>query len=344
MTATPHDALFKYAFSEPRRAAEVLRCVLPQSVVAAVEWDTLELQPGSYVDAALAQRHSDLVFAARLRDGKAARILVLFEHQSEPDDVMPLRLLAYQVRIWERHLVHTKGTRKVPLIIPVVLSHDPRGWHAPTRFTEVVDVTPTMLNALRDQVPDFTFILDDLSAVSDEDLRARAMSALAKLVLLSFKHARGEDDDFAALYGQWVDVVRGVWAQDGREAFGAVVRYALRVSERTTHEALTRQVAGLLGAEAKEVIMTEGERLIEQGRQRGLQQGLNQGLQQGLNQGLQQGLNQGLRRAVLRVLTSRFGALPEHARQRIEAAGEAELDRWTERVAGATRLEDVFAD
>ncbi|MBI5498512.1 MAG: Rpn family recombination-promoting nuclease/putative transposase [Deltaproteobacteria bacterium] len=332
MATTPHDALFKYAFSEPRRAAEVLRSVLPPAVVGAVDWDTLELRPGSYVDAALAQRHSDLVFAARLRDGKAARILVLFEHQSEPDDVMPLRLLAYQVRIWERCLGDAKGTHKVPPIIPVVLSHDPRGWHAPTRFSEIIDVTPAMLGILRDQVPDFRFILDDLSAVSDEDLRARALSALAKLVLLSLKHARGDDDDFAVLYGKWVDVVRGVWAQDGREAFGAVVRYALRVSERTTREALTREVAGLLGAEAKEVIMTEGERLIEQGRQRGLQQGLHQGLQQGLRQ------------VLVKLLRIRFGELPHHVVQRVESASADELDRWTERVVAADHLEAVFAD
>ena len=35
-------------------------------------------------------------------DGRAAFVYVLIEHQSSPDPMMPLRMLRYVMRIWER--------------------------------------------------------------------------------------------------------------------------------------------------------------------------------------------------------------------------------------------------
>ncbi len=56
----PHDSLFKYVFSQREHATGLLKAVLPPDVTAAVAWDTLALQKGSFVDRALRSRHSDL--------------------------------------------------------------------------------------------------------------------------------------------------------------------------------------------------------------------------------------------------------------------------------------------
>ena len=65
VTKTPHDALFKSVFQQPENAAAELQHVLPPEHVAAIDWSTLKLEPGSYVDEALADQHSDLLFSAR---------------------------------------------------------------------------------------------------------------------------------------------------------------------------------------------------------------------------------------------------------------------------------------
>lgn len=43
-----------------------------------------------------------------------------------------------------------------------------------------------------------------------------------------------------------------------------------------------------------------------------------------------------------RLLERRFGAVPEDARARIEAASPVELERWFDRALGANDSSDVF--
>lgn len=74
-TKTPHDALFKSVFQQPESAAAELRHVLPAEHVAAIDWSTLKLEPGSYVDEALADQQSDLAFSANAQ-ASGERVLV----------------------------------------------------------------------------------------------------------------------------------------------------------------------------------------------------------------------------------------------------------------------------
>jgi predicted transposase YdaD len=97
-----HDALFKSAFEHPSHAAGLFRHVLPPALAGAIDWTTLELQSGSFVDPTLRSRHSDLLFSARV-DDRMVLLYVLLEHQSSNDPSMPLRSLDYAVCIWRRH-------------------------------------------------------------------------------------------------------------------------------------------------------------------------------------------------------------------------------------------------
>lgn len=67
MTKFPHDALFKSVFQQPENAAAELQHVLPAEHVSAIDWSTLKLEPGSFVDEKLADHHSDLLFSASAR-------------------------------------------------------------------------------------------------------------------------------------------------------------------------------------------------------------------------------------------------------------------------------------
>jgi hypothetical protein len=51
VTTTPHDALLKAVYSAPPRTTEPLGSPLPPALVAAIAWNTLALQRGSFVDA-----------------------------------------------------------------------------------------------------------------------------------------------------------------------------------------------------------------------------------------------------------------------------------------------------
>jgi predicted transposase/invertase (TIGR01784 family) len=104
MISNPHDLVFKAVFGQPEHARGMLRAIVPAALAEALDWSTLTLQPGSFVDAALTQQHTDLLYAATWRDGSEVLVYLLFEHQSTPptEGLMAERLLAYQVRIWDR--------------------------------------------------------------------------------------------------------------------------------------------------------------------------------------------------------------------------------------------------
>jgi predicted transposase/invertase (TIGR01784 family) len=80
MIPTPHDALFKAVLGQPEHARGMLRAVVPPVLAEALDWQTLTLRPGSFVDAALTHQHTDLLYSATWRDGGEALVYLLFEH------------------------------------------------------------------------------------------------------------------------------------------------------------------------------------------------------------------------------------------------------------------------
>ena len=62
-----------------------------------------------------------------------------------------------------------------------------------------------------------------------------------------------------------------------------------------------------------------------------------------MEEGMEKGMQQGQSRALSRQLTSRFGALPDWARQKLVNATAADLDTWIDAILDAESIEDVFA-
>src|SRR5882672_3343485 len=94
---SPHDALFRRTFGDVEHAVGILRSMLPGALAAAVDWRTLKLCDGSFIDPDLAERHSDLLYAVKL-GGRDAFMYVVLEHQSSTDFWMVLRMLGYVLR------------------------------------------------------------------------------------------------------------------------------------------------------------------------------------------------------------------------------------------------------
>lgn len=327
-TPTPHDALFKAVFGQPEHARGALRAVLPAAIAEALDWATLAACPGSFIDPRLNGQHTDLLFSVGWRAGGDALVYVLFEHQSAPDDWMAFRLLRYLVRIWERWRTEQagQGTRKtLPVVIPVVLYHGAEPWSVALSFDALFDLPEAMRLALSPYLVRFSYLTDDLSEIPDDELRARAMTALARLAEACFKHARLRAD-LLEILSEWADVVRDVVrAPHGLEALALVMRYILLVNDHVAPEALQGFLDRVVGAEAKDTIMTAGERLIQQGEARGIQQG-------------ERGI-------LLRLLRKRFGTLVDAAvERRLDSASAEQIATWADRVLSAATLDQLLAD
>ena len=328
MIPNPHDLIFKAVFGQPEHARGALRAILPAALAEAVDWSTIALQPGSFVDAALTHQHTDLLYAATWRDGGEALVYLLFEHQSAPptEGLMAERVLRYEVRIWDRWRADHPRAKTLPAILPIVLYHGASLWPEPPSFDALLDVPAGLRPAIEPYLVRFTYLLHDLSKISDEELRDGAMrTALAKLVAMCFKYARTRAD-FLQILGRWMDVAREVVrAPHGLEALAQVMRYILEVNEHVEPEALQALLERDLGPEAKDAIMTAGQRLIEQGRQQGRQQGIQE--------------------LLLLLLRQRFGdAVDAHVEQRIATASLEQIKAWSVRVLSAATLSELLAD
>jgi len=333
MSSSPHDSLFKAVFGQPEHARGALQSVLPTAVAEALDWPTLTPCAGSFVDPVLTGRHTDLLFSIAWRHGGEALVYLLFEHQSKADDRMAFRLLRYLVRIWERWLADHPRAELLPAIVPVVLYHGAEPWSASLAFDALLDVPDAVRPALSPHLVRLTYLMDDLSEIPDERLRTRAMTALGRLVEACFKHARTRADLLEILSG-WADVVREVIsAPNGLEALVLVMRYILLVNDHVEPAALQAFLERVSAPDAKDTIMTAGQRLIEQG------------IEQGIQQGIQQGVQQGERALLLRQLRKRFGnQVDSDTEQRLATASSEQIAVWAERVLSAATLAELLAD
>ena len=331
-SSTPHDALFRAIFSSPENAAGQLRAVLPRQVADGVDWSTLCLQPGSYLEPDLTAISSDLLYSVKLGDSDAL-LYLLYEHQSTEQAMMPLRLLRYMVAIWEQWLRGNEGASTLPVIVPVVLSNAEGVWRKPVSMDELYAMPVEMLEGLRDHVPRFRFVLDDLTRRTDDELLARTAQALGILGTLVLRHGRDEQE-LAARLAEWGELLVSVWnAEDGRDAMGKVVRYALLANRRTTIQDLAGVLEPMLGQGAREVVMTEGERLIQQGEVRGMAKGRAEGRAEGRAA------------SVIAVLSARAMRVSDQQREHIEKCADiVTLDRWIVRAATVESVDEVFAD
>lgn len=319
----PHDAVFRRVLGEPTNAASQLRAVLPHALVERLDLDRLTRVPGSFVDATLRWRHSDLLFTAPLA-GREAFVYVLVEHQSGADALMPFRMLRYVVRIWDRYLSEHPGAIRLPAVIPLVVHHNRRPWTGPTQLLDLVDLDRDATEGARAYLPWFRFLLDDLALLDEQALRTRPLTPPVRITLLLLKIAAGNSrlaDDLR----RWADDLRAILDRPGGiEEFVTLLRYIEIVGEAPT-DAL-RDLVAQLGPAAEEAYVTTAEMLRAEGEARGEARGKARGRAEALAQ----------------LLTLKFGPLPQAASDTVHAASSDQLEAWTARVLTAATLEEVL--
>lgn len=320
MTQSPHDAFFKAVFSQPENAVGEFKAVLPPALVGALDLATAHAVPGSFVDEHLSARHTDLLYEVKLAE-RDALLYVLFEHQSSVDPLLPVRLLVYVGRVLDDWVRRHEGATRVPPVIPVVLYHGATAWTAATELLEVYDVAPAVMASVREHLPSFRFVLDDLTTRTDAELRAREAAALGRLALVLLRHVRdlrSHPERLGNFLASVADLVRALSRRGDRVLSFCYILEVVETDARAVSDAL-----GDVSHDVREDVMTAADQLRREGRL--------------------QGVLQGERRVLLRQLRARFGQVSPAAEQKIMSADEAILDRWTERVLTAKSVEDALA-
>ncbi len=326
----PHDRFFKEIFGRPEIALELFHARLPPGLTANIGWRTLALEPANFVDEWLAEYMSDLLFSVRLQ-GEALKLYLLFEHRSTPLPLMPLRLLSYMVRIWERWSKGAKAGDKPPCIIAMVLHQGSEQWRVSPRFHEWLGVPDSIRGELGRFEPDFEYVLIDLSRIPVEELLGRLVSELALSLMKAVREDRLEE---------WLERSESALADlltnpDKAGLFRTMMRYAFAVegSEGKGPSTVERFVAKIDNQKVKEGVMSIAEELLERGRREARQEAEQRAksmaeelLERGRREARQEGEQRG--RLVGRVqLCQQLLGLPVMTGEDLGAKGSADLER-----------------
>jgi len=327
--AQPHDGLAKWTFSQLPHAAGLLKAALPAEVVAAVDWSTLRVEKGSFVDRALRSRHSDIVLSAKM-GAQEVLFYAIIEHQRKVDPLLIFRIGLYMWRLWEQ-LVREKPTRKsLPPIVPFLLHHSDTGWTAATAFEGIIDGQGPERAAIERHIPHFELRLVDLSEGKASRLAEQALTALGRLVLWCMSVAY-DDERFEREIQRMRDaIVAAVKAPDGHAALEVLMQYLVATHKRLRAGKIGELLIKAAGPEAQEDIVDFREQFRHEGRIEGKREGKREG-------------RLAMRvEVLLDLLAARFGNVPAAAKARVCAADEKTLSKWTLRVLTAETVADVL--
>ncbi|WP_394843657.1 Rpn family recombination-promoting nuclease/putative transposase [Pendulispora brunnea] len=347
---SPHDALFKASFGRPDIARSELELVLPRAILTQLDLSTLVVLPGSYIDDDLRQTHSDLLYGVRTVSGEPSLVCVLAEHQSKYDATMALRLLEYALRVWRRWLDEHPGG-KIPLLICLVLHHGEGGWSGPPELSSMFDASSSAIEATREFIPHFRYILDDLTALSVEVLAGRTIHVLGRLVQIALWTSSSLErfEQAAPLMQQLARVTTRDAAT--RTLLTRLYVYLLQVLRDVDARAVYDKLVEIAGPEGKEDVMTAAEQLMAKGMADGLAKGMADGLAKGMADGLAKGMADGLakgrietlRMAIEKALEARKVTLSEAGRARLEGCSDSDvLERWYERALTLNEESEIF--
>lgn len=116
-----HDPLARKFLTEVSVAKDFLKVHLAPEIYDKCDIDSLTIESGSYIEEDLKVHCSDVVYKLNLKEnGGCAYIYTLIEHQSSPDELMPLRILRYQLAIIQQHLDKHKDAAVLPIVAPMV--------------------------------------------------------------------------------------------------------------------------------------------------------------------------------------------------------------------------------
>lgn len=311
--ASDDDTAYKQLFAHPEMVRDLLLGFVPGTWVRQLDVTSFERVSGSYVSDGGQQRHSDMVWKARL-SGEWIYLYLLLEFQSRSDPWMALRMQVY-VGLLYQDLVKRHELPKpfqLPPVFPVVLYNGERPWSASTSLSDMVAPLPSDLQPLQAAQ---RYVLVDQRRLSSE-----ALSGLSNCAAIAFRidRLRGEQEVTDELE-KWrlmrpstpdltLDMGIVLWAANRLR--GVRLRRMINRSDVSTEDkAMHVTYFDLL----KEVMRQEAMLDVHRDRLR-------------------------------QMLIKRFGPLSLRLDKRIERAQMEDLDRWFDRLFDAKTVREIFAD
>ncbi len=258
----PHDLMVRAVLSDLTEAASFLQTHLPEAVSQALNWSTLKLLEGSFVDEDLRESEADLLYEVEHVSGETVLwVYVLLEHQSTPDRWMRLRLLKYCCRIWDLSFRDYPDQRDLRAIVPLVFYQGARSWSYSSEFADLFAESVRHWPG----VPRFSHGLIDQSDMRPEEVQGELKARIMQLVMLAAYHPTlAWMEQVARLLGSLSSFV----PSGGINYVRIFVLYILATQEPEAAQSF-RDVLRQHAPEVGDELMTYAQELLKEGRQEG---------------------------------------------------------------------------
>jgi predicted transposase YdaD len=259
--------MVRAVLSDLVEARSFLQRYLPEALSRTLNWSTLRLLEGSFVDEDLRRSETDFLYEVERVEGEASLWLyILLEHQSTSDRWMRFRLLKYCCRIWDMNLAARPTPSELRPIVPLVFYQGERSWSYSTEFADL------FAESVRDWpwTPRFSHELIDQSGLAPGEIQGELKARLMQLLLLAAYHPRvAWMEEVAALLVS----LSSLLVSGGVNYVRVFVRYLLSTQEPEMAAAF-REVLRQQAPEVGENLMTTyAQELLAEGEERGKQKG-----------------------------------------------------------------------
>ena len=321
LSTMPHDSFGKEMLSDPLTTGPMLRRRLAPEISSALQWDTMKLEPSSYVKHNLLQLHSDLLFSIQCGEDSVF-LYLLIEHQSKVDKFMPLRLLGYMHEIWSAHIDKNPGAElPLPLLLPFVLHQGPEGWNVSVQFEDLFRLPKEMGPAMWDYVPKFRHAMLDLTK---EDPMNEEDNVRVRIILELMKRARQKPEARKLLefFAQLAEIL----LEDPQPVhlIRSMLTYIWTVDDTLDVESVARTID--VNPELKNTVMTIAEQLMAKGEAKGRAEGKVEGRAEGKAEGRAEGKAEGTWIGKLQLL-EHLMKLPQSTDEVLSRLEAAEIER-----------------
>jgi len=133
-TITPHNDFFHQVMSRKENALAFFEDYAPESLKKLVVLNKLSLYESKHISDQGITRYNDVIYKCPAKGGGIAYLYCVQEHQSAPQNHMPLRLLEYVTFLIRSHLKdkHTK----YPLVACFVFYSGKKAWQYSTKLSD----------------------------------------------------------------------------------------------------------------------------------------------------------------------------------------------------------------
>jgi predicted transposase/invertase (TIGR01784 family) len=285
-----HDKFFKETFGRTDVASDFLINYLPKDLVSLIDFKTIEPQKDSFINKKLKENFSDLLFKTKIND-KESYIYFLLEHKSHPDKKIAFQLLTYIAAIWNsKHKIN--NTIFSPIIIPMVFYHGNTGWNIKSSLGEMLYGYKDLPPSVKKYVPDYEYLLYDLSNYSDDDIKGHVINQSIMLLLRDIQKKNLNDltNTFIRVAIFLKDLEN---KQKGIEYFEIFLRYILGARPDITKEDYNKVMSKVETTypEGSEITMTLIEVFREEGRAEGIEKGIEKGMIEVARKAIREGMN-----------------------------------------------------